>query len=198
MELDLRDFMKTAEARSIIGDNHVFCVGGLLFQGFRGGPMPVEEGQLTMDELKAVDDRDGTMHKVWFRVKQRLESRNDNKSIEYGKRRTVLRGERQQIRESIKHDKELGIQTSPADVDEIRRIDKRMSRLQDIGLEDDYEYALAHSVPASEIPAKPEPPKAEEAVPACAECGAAAPGKDPQKWLRGHKMGKHGKRKKTA
>lgn len=200
--MEIKDYLKTAESRAVIQEQGVFCVDGRLWQGYRGGPMPVEESQLSLEELKDVVDKDQTMHKVWFRVAQRLESRYDQKSNEYGKRRSTLRAEREAIRNSMKNDRELGIAPSPVDVSEIARIDRRMVRLADLKLEEDYIYAKDHSYAPGDEP----PPPVDESVPetpvveqgACPECGALSPpGRDFDKWLRGHKVGAH-KQKKAA
>lgn len=191
--MTLADFAKTPEYEEIVQLQNVFCVDGLLFQGFRGGPMPVEETQLTIAELDNVDDRDGTMHRVWFRLMQRLELRHNNKSREYGKRRKLLREERGVIRQAIRDDKETGLPVNPEDIAEIERIDQRMKLLRDPGLEVDYLHALERSKPPGERMVQAKPAEDRDIIlPSCPECGELVPpGKDFKKWLNGHRLGKH-------
>jgi hypothetical protein len=193
--MTLKDYSRTSDYEPTIQSQTVFCTDGLLWQGFKGGPMPVNESQLMLEELKNIPDKDGTMYKVWFRIAQRLESRTIRKVEEYGKRRQSLRIERGQIRDSVKHDHEMGIDPSPGDLQDIKRIDDRMERLADPGLEDDYLYAKAHSVPGGEVDVHAEPEATPE-LQACPQCGdACPPGKVFKKWINGHNVGKHRQRK---
>jgi hypothetical protein len=186
--MELQDWLKTAASRPTLQTQRPFCLDGRLWQGFRGGPMPVEESQLTLEELQAVEDLDGTMARVWFRVAQRLESRHSRKVEEYGKRRMSLRQERQQVRDSLKHDREAGLPVAASDLQELERLDRRMLRLADPVLEDAY-YKAREMAEGRETPA------AAAATDACPDCGKVAPpDRSASKWLRGHRMTCKGKR----
>ena len=195
----LKNFLKSSEGQAAIETGKVFLCDGYLFQGYCGGPMPVEEGQLSMDELKAVEDRDGTMHKVWFRVQQRQGSRHDRKSKEYSIRRKGVREEKQALRDSMVFDKkELGLDPSEADKQELKKLDKRMLRLADPELEENFLYAEKHSKPhqPEAAPVEPEPLPVQGKCPECNKM--CPPGKVFDRWLRGHTMGAHRQKNNPA
>jgi len=194
LAVDPKEWAKTPEGMSTIQEQTLFCLGGQVWQGYQGVAVRCPESLLETHELENVKDIDGSMERVWFRRRQRLESRYMRKSKEYDERRMQLRRERSSVRESIKEDKALGIEASDDDLQQIEKINARMARLRDLSQESEYEAALAAEdlakKAASGVPVEDtEPPPAQVK---CDECDAESPlGKDPERWLRGHKMGKH-------
>lgn len=192
LAVDPKEWAKSPQGMSIIQQETLFCLGGQVWQGHQGVAVRCPESLLETNELENVADIDGTMEKVWFRRRQRLESRYTRKAKEYDERRMMLRKERSAIRESIKEDKALGIEAADDDLDQIRRINERMARLKDLAHEHEYEAAKAAEERAAnqgDTPMVEEPPPEQVQ---CKECGMESPlGKDPGRWLRGHMMGAH-------
>lgn len=208
MKMDIKAWSKTPDGIALVESQAVFCIGTQLWQGFKGCAIRAHEDQMTTPELQEVArerDVDDTMQAVWFRRKQRLESRYQRKANEYDARSAVLRRERNEVRQNIREDKADQLPPSPADMRTIRRIDTRMERLNLLHEEEEARLAALHEK------AGPNPPKEmlvderemtveqrektdtpEGAVQSCDVCGKAVPpGKNPTSWLRAHRMGAH-------
>jgi len=190
MALSIQHWVKTQEAELVIDSQKIFCIGGILWQAHGRTPFKVEESDLTSEEMADVNDIDNTMQRQWKIRRDRIVARMDRKNKEYRKIRSVLREEKNKIRESLKGDKELGMDPSEADLEEIRDIDKRMLRLRDLGQETDREIALVQSsTKTAEAAPEPEPEAPAEQM-ACPYCQSKSPPghKNPKAWISGHQM----------
>ena len=92
----------------------------------------------------------------------------------------------------MKSDLDMGLQASPADKQDIQRIDRRMERLNVIQSEAEAEMAKVHSDGGSQE-RKVELTDAQEAAPpkvVCERCGKTPPPDHPTpgSWLRGHNI----------
>ena len=197
--MDLKSWPKTSEGvEIIIGQRQLFCTAGQLYQGYNQVPVEVDEVQVTDAELADVMDLDGTLDRVHFRRRQRLESREMRKQKEYDERRAALRAQRRNIVEEIKESKAAGIPSSPDVMSELSRIDGRLSRLADVALRAEVQ-AAADRVDPLAAEAREAAEKAEEIAQRlqCAECEAMSPEghHNPANWLRGHRMGQHKKQR---
>lgn len=197
--MDIKEWAKTADGIDTIGTQNVFCCGGILWQGSRGAAIRCTEDALDTDELKRVRDVDGTMEKVWFRRHQRIESRYLRKAIEFDERRGKLRRERNEIRSSMKEDRELGLPVNPEDLDAIKRIDDRMGRLVQAKLEMDLKAAELGKLYGQDPPPDnggdvvlSEAVGASPKLVRCPKCDKEQPpGRDGSRWLKAHDMGAH-------
>ena len=190
--LDLKEWAKTPDGIEHIQGQKPFCVGGVLWQGYKGAAIRADESTMETEELQVVPDIDETMHEIWLKRRQRLEGRLQRKMDEYDKRRSLLRKERSDIRASMKEDKELGLGIAPDDIDQVKRINKRMERLVDLNKELDLEAALVGEkipVTASDDDETVEVPPVE----VCPVCEKESPpgNSNPKKWLHAHNMGAH-------
>lgn len=181
--LTIQHFPSTQEGQQLIAEQKPFILGGEIFQGYQNVPIRVFEMQLTDEELEAAHDVDGTKDRVWFKRRQRTGMRDDRKASEYRQRRANLRRERAVIRDTIKEDKAAGIPISPADRADLAEIDGRMQRLVDL--------SNIHQEEAAEFKAPPEgAEKGGDLM--CPDCQKICPpGKNFNKWLKGHQMGAH-------
>lgn len=196
--ISIEQWAKTPEGVETIESQKVFCIRGDLWQGHKQSAFRTNEDQMCTEELNSVIDVDGSMQKVWLKRQQRIGSRLDRKRREYNARQGELRRERTSIRDSIKEDKELGINASPADISQISEIDERMTRLRDMAQEQDLEKA---KLAIGDVEPEPPPPELDHGKYNCIEpgCGTECPPshKNPKMWLNGH-MVKHRKRKVAA
>jgi len=181
---DIKQWAKTEDGHETISSQVRFCLSGKLWQGFHMIPVPVQEKQLTDDELRDVQDKDGTMIEIWKQRTSRLESRVRRKADEYDLRLAKLRTERLEIRNTIVADREDKLPASPDSLSALRRVDKRMSRL--IQLRDEEEEGLVLSL--GKQSGEPEKNPYE-----CKHCGDIPPPthKKPGSWLNAHIMGAH-------
>ncbi len=215
MKMDIKAWSKTPDGIAMVEHQRVFCIGTQLWQGFRGVAIRAFESQMSTIELQEVAkerDVDDTMQAVWFRRKQRLESRFMRKAKEYDDREAVLRRQRSVIRSEIREDKADQIPVSPASLRAITRIDKRMDRLNLLHEEEELRIAELHekggpdpdlalltderelTIEQHERTDADDPilVKPDAAVCDWPGCGKACPpGKVPGTWLRSHKMGAH-------
>lgn len=183
MALALQFWLKTQEALELIQEQKVFCVEGMLLQGYQGAIFTVKERQLTDEELHAVRDVDGTISKVLKVRRQRLELKYMNRSKEYDERRARMREQRSAIRSSIVEDKSLGLPIAEADLKEIESINARMNRLQDLSTQESI-AALDERIEGA-----PEVEEREQRL-ECKRCGELSPEghNAPKRWLTGHNM----------
>lgn len=186
---------KTPEGVEMIESQKMFCINAELWQGWKGSAIRVVESQLEDNEMSAIDDIDGTIQRVWFARRQRLEGRVERKEAEYDTRRGILRRERNEIIESISKQKEMGIDASPDDLDQLKRIDARMARLVDEGNRQRLSLATAKQDPetAAAIAAEKKLDRVD-----CEYCQEVSPEghKNPAGWRTGHMI--HCKAKKEA
>jgi hypothetical protein len=197
-QMDLRTWKTTPDGIAQIESEKHFCIGGMIWQGYRGVPIAPEERLVSTRELEEAADIDGSKAAIWKSRRQRIEARYLRKMAEYDERRAQLRRTRSEIRQSIREDKDLGLEASEDDLDQIKRIEQRMRRLVDLNKELDLEAACEaerEAGPALEEEGGSETPK-EEAAPQQVTCGhcekISPPGhKNPQGWLKGHEMGAH-------
>jgi hypothetical protein len=198
MQVDIRRWTKTADGLAVVESQAVFCVGGILWQGWQGAVIRVNQQHLTNDEMSRIRDIDGSVDQVWEQRRASLEGRYVRKSNEYDERRAKLRHERNAIRDSMKADREMDIPQNPADLSQIKRIDERMKRLELLSMEEDI-HAARFASKEEAVPAEPivVPPVVQDHVPlACGEpdCDYTTPrDKIPERAMRGHMMGKHRK-----
>jgi len=199
--LDIQMWAKTPDGIEAIQEQKPFCLGGQIWQGMNGAAFRCPENVLTTDELRDMPDKDGTVESVWIRRRQRLEARQSRKQKEYDDTKRLLRQKRNEIRESIVADKAEKLPVNPDDIEEIRRIDERMSRLNAYEREIDIELKKVTPKPAPERKVeltdaqKPSPPKI-----ACADCGKLPPPDHPKPnlWLRGHHIHCPERKKKAS
>lgn len=202
--LQIQQFAKTAEGVALIESQALFCCGGKLWQGYMGACIQCRHNQLTDEEMNRVRDVDGTLDQVWEQRRKSIEARDYAKMEEYDKRRVALRRERNEIRDSMKTDKELGIPENPDDLNQLKRIDLRMARLSNLSLQTQEKIASAQAGIDKAAEEKHEPKLADkmekppEKLYACSICGHVSPpekesGKTPKRWLQGHMLGKHKK-----
>jgi len=185
--LDLRAWARSPEGVEMIESQKPFVAKGEVWQGFDMQMMRTDESQLDDKEIVDLPDIDGTKEKIWFRRKQRLESRTMRKAEEYSKRRGELRTRRNEVLESIERMEKLGVERSPEDVYEIKQIDARMGRLLDA--KGDLQLELAEKALET---GKVEDDLVEGEQPQLqAPCGKMSPRLhvNPKKWLSGHRMG---------
>jgi len=184
MALQMQYWIKTQEAQEVIGSGRIFCIQGELLQGYKGGPMPVGENQITEEEMKAVKDIDDTMHRVWFKRKQRLESAFLRKQKEYDERAHIVRDEQEKTFQHMERREKLKLAPSPLDAAVIRRQDARLERLAQLRGEEELKRATMEADKKKTVPADKDPDFA------CTACGDACPidHKSPAKWLTGHKL----------
>ncbi len=200
--MEFKDWAKTPDGVDAIGTAVPFCYNGELWQGFHGTAYRCQERNLETSELKAVIDMDNTIDKVWLTRHQRMEARFSRKAKEYDQKKAVLRRERNEIRVSIRGDKELGIPESPDDIVTIRRIDERMQKLSLLAEEEELKTAAMRGKSES-LGLSPEDVPLEKVVEEVAETHIpkmcdwpdcekmSPPGKDPDKWVKAHKLGAH-------
>lgn len=182
--LSIQHYAKTQDGLELISRQVPFCVGGDLWQGYKGTAVPIRESQLTDAEMAKIVDVDESIERVRVIRRQRLESRFERKQEEYGERIAKLRARRLDITRTIKEQKEAGFDASPGDLHELKRIDKRMERLMNLSEED--------SIAAVKI-------SLGEQIGECDVCGEKCPeGSDFASWLRGHKVGKHTFKRRSA
>ncbi len=221
MKMDIKAWSKSPDGIAMVDSQKVFCIGSQLWQGFKGCAIRAHEDQLDTPELQELArerDVDGSMTAVWFRRRQRLESRYMRKSREYDDRSATLRRERNEIRQSVREDKADGMPPSPADLRSVRRIDVRMERLNLLHEEEEARLALLHEKAGPNPPPelltdereltveqadlsnleivdagdKEEAAKYDPQTCPWPGCGKAVPpGRHPGKWLRSHKLGAH-------
>jgi len=217
MKMDIKAWSKTPDGIAMVDSQKVFCIGTQLWQGFKGCAIRAMESQMQTRELQEVArerDIDDSMKAVWFRRTQRMESRFSRKAAEYDARGAVLRRERNEVRQNVREDKSDGLPPSPADLRTIRRIDKRMERLNLLHEEEEARLAALHeragpnpdpALLTDERELTPEQLEGIEDVPEHREptamettcdwpgCEKTCPpdSKDPVRWLRMHRLGAH-------
>jgi hypothetical protein len=189
--LDIQMWAKTPDGIECIQAQKPFCLGGVVWQGMNGAAFRCPENVLTTDELRDMPDKDGTISEVWKRRRQRLEARQARKQKEYDETKRLLRQKRNEIRESIKTDKAENLPVNPDDIEEIRRIDERMSRLNDSERQLEIEISKMVSGKAPErkvVLTDAQDAPAPEAT--CERCGKIPPPDHPSPttWLRGHNI----------
>lgn len=189
--LDIQAWAKTPDGIEVIQAQRPFCLGGTVWQGMSGAAFRCPENLLTTDELRDMPDKDGTVNEVWLRRTQRLEARQARKQKEYDETKRTLRTKRNEIRESIRADKEEKLPVNPDDIAEIGRIDKRMARLNDF--ERDVEIELS-KVAAGAAPERKvvltDAQEVDAPTTICERCGKHPPldHPNPPTWLRGHNI----------
>jgi hypothetical protein len=151
-QLTLQYWAKTAEGAAMLESQRRFCLGGKLYQGFKGRVAECDERQLYNHEIQATVDVDGSIHEVWRARQSRLESRADRKRREYDERRAILRERRNEIMESIERMEKHGIDASADDLREIEGINQRMERLVAVGAEEAEEARREADTPSTAAP----------------------------------------------
>lgn len=192
---NIATWVKTPEGVEMIESQKMFCINADIWQGWKGSCIRVTESQLEDKEMLEVEDIDDTMQRVWFARKNRLQGRVERKEAEYDTRRGILRRERNEIIESISKQKELGIDASPDDLDQLKRLDTRMKRLVDEGNRQRLTLAIAKEDPETAAAVAAE--KKLESI-ECEHCHELSPEghKNPAGWRTGHMI--HCKAKKEA
>ena len=107
--MTLNQFLATHDGQMRIASQEPFCVGGMLYQAYKGAIPDIHERQLTDEEIAAVHDEDGTLHVVLTNRKNRLDSRSFRKAKEYRVRDETKRKQRLADLELAKLEKELGL-----------------------------------------------------------------------------------------
>lgn len=193
--VDLRAWCRSPQGLQMIQAHKMFVAGGEIWQGYQGTVFRVEENQLTEAEIDSVPDLDNTMSQVLFRRAQRIESRYLRKDKEYESRRGELRKMRNEIRNAMKADKELGLEPSPSDLADMKSIDLKTNSI--LAAKEMNDTVVAKAKVQSQVAAEavevaleadqPEPVNPDHVAP-CGKCAPAGHVK-PRKWVVGHKMG---------
>jgi hypothetical protein len=200
--LDIKEWAKTVDGVETIQAQKPFCVGGQIWQGMDGAAFRCPEDVLTTDELKNAPDKDGTLSEVWRRRRQRLEWRIGRKQEDYDKTRRLLRQERNEIREAMKSDAEAKIPINPDDLEQIKRIDKRMARLN--AVESESEAEISKMIVDGGTPERKteldDAQKAPKPKYTCPRCEKEPPPDHPRPhmWLKGHNVQCSLKHKKAS
>jgi hypothetical protein len=175
--LTINHFVKTQEGQLLINNQTVFCLGGKLYQAFKGAVITVREDQLSEPELENLYDVDQTKGKILTERRLRLAHRKAAREEELAERRSkALEKEAhalqvQKLRREMAEDEPQG--ASVADIDEISALKRQVKILQ------------------TENAALKEPGATTDHLEhACPFCQKRAPKqhKSPKKWLTGHKM----------
>jgi len=193
--IDLRAWCRSPQGLQMINAHKLFCAGGEIWQGYQGTVFRVTEDQLEESELDSVPDLDNTMSQVLFKRAQRVESRYIRKDKEYDARRGELRAARNEIRNAMKADKELGLAPSPGDLADMRAIDNKTERILAAKEMNDAIVSKAKhesQIAAEAIEVAQELNEPDPVDPAhMALCGKCAPEGHvkPKKWVTGHQFG---------
>jgi len=107
--MSIQFWPQTQEGQNTIASQEVFCIGGLLYQGYKGAINSVNEKSLFDNELDKVHDIDGTMHRQRTIREQRLGSRQIRKQKELDKRDDAKRVQRVADLNLIKLERELQV-----------------------------------------------------------------------------------------
>lgn len=105
--LTINEFIKTVEGKTLVRDQVPFVLGGQTYQGYNGVPIDVPEKQMTDAEIEAAPDVDGTKDRIWFKRKQRLQSRELSRKKEMDERERIARQKRRDELELQKLEREL-------------------------------------------------------------------------------------------
>jgi len=132
LSLTINQFVKTPEGMAMIAEQKPFVLGGVIYQGFNGQAATCSEKTMTLAEIEAAPDVDGTKERVYRLRREREGGRHDRKSTEYRKRRAELRAQRNEILDAMEKSEKRGVPSSPADLEDIAEIDRRMERLSTI------------------------------------------------------------------
>ena len=188
MALQLQFWIKTQEAIEMLSDETIiFCIENKLFQGHKGAPFSVHEGDLTHAEMKSIRDVDGTLNTIWIKRRQRLEARFNRKEEEYSNRRVILLTRRNEILTSIEREQKLEIhsENSPL-VREVKKID---ARLEKISAAEEFSQVQLADDKKNELPEEIQAITPEQMATTCS-CGKSSPPdhRNPKMWLRGHHL----------
>jgi len=196
--LTIQFYPSTQEGQAMVSTQEVFCLAGDLYQGYKGAICDVHERTLLEEEMLAIHDVDGTLHRVQSSRKSRLGSRDYRKKKEYAKLDAEKRQQRLADLELLEKERALGIKPTDSPVVPDEEKGEKAPPEPVAAVAPVAEIAV-------EVPIEPVEEAKPDSVPMplvgvqvhCDECLKGSPPghRNPANWLRGHKFGAH-KRKK--
>ena len=75
LTLTINQFAKTQEGMALIAEQKPFILNGLIYQGYEGALASCSEKQLTLEEIDAAPDIDGSRDRIYAARKDRVDGR---------------------------------------------------------------------------------------------------------------------------
>jgi len=205
----LKQIAQTQEGAQLISSGKIFVLENTVFQGFRGGVYEVRPWQLSEDEIESMIDVDGTKKFVLGQIKAKEKARAEGNRREARDRENKeASAEFQALQLKELRDK-MGIEPAPAEEpqpnlgpslleqaaknpleDKVNALTETVNKLAQVVLSQTSEKP--HETEVSQIVTDPAPPESQVV---CVDCGKQSPPRhtNPERWLQGHRRGKHKK-----